>query len=146
MHVEDALVLSKEISMPSVVKTWYDRILFNPFMNFLWGPSVYPDLILENEMHLLVSTKIEVIHTAGHTAGSVCFHIPEKRLLVGGDVMEHWGGRLHPPSRFFSQDLRHAAHSLRRLKDKDCDAICLSHFSPVIENGNSLLDELLDRL
>ncbi|MEC9278844.1 MAG: MBL fold metallo-hydrolase [Chloroflexota bacterium] len=146
MHAEDALILSKEISMPGVVGTWYGKILFNPLLNFLRSPSVYPDLILENEMHLPVSTQIEVIHTPGHTAGSVCFHIPEKRLLVGGDVMKHRGGQLHPPSRFFSQDLSQAVHSLKRLRHKDCEAICLSHFPAVIENGNSLLDELLDRL
>ena len=146
MHAEDALVLSKEISMPSIVKTWYGEMFFNPFLNLLRGPSVHPDLILENEMPLPVSTKIEVVHTPGHTAGSVCFHIPEKRLLVGGDAMEHKGGQLHPPSRFFSQDLHQAAHSLRKLKDIDCETICLSHFSPVMENGNILLDELLDHI
>lgn len=30
---------------------------------------------------------IEVIHTPGHTPGSVCYHIPQKNLLITGDTL-----------------------------------------------------------
>ncbi|GIV96862.1 MAG: MBL fold metallo-hydrolase [Herpetosiphonaceae bacterium] len=35
----------------------------------------------------LGSLQIHVIHTPGHTPGSVCFHIPSERILLGGDTL-----------------------------------------------------------
>lgn len=47
-----------------------------------------PDLLLEDNSSLkLGNTLIKVLHTPGHTMGSVCFHIREAKALFTGDTL-----------------------------------------------------------
>lgn len=39
------------------------------------------------ELPRLDAVRIEVIHTPGHTPGSVCFHLPDDNLLLTGDTL-----------------------------------------------------------
>lgn len=50
------------------------------------GPP--PDYVLKGGETLhLIGLSIIVLHTPGHTAGGVCFWIPELRWLISGDVL-----------------------------------------------------------
>ncbi len=59
-----------------------------------------PDVLLnDSEMLQVGKIKIEVIHTPGHTAGSVCFRIGE--ILLSGDTLFPGGpGRTESPDDF----------------------------------------------
>ena len=47
-----------------------------------------PDLLLKDNVSLkLGKTTIEVLHTPGHTPGSLCFHIREVKALFTGDTL-----------------------------------------------------------
>jgi glyoxylase-like metal-dependent hydrolase (beta-lactamase superfamily II) len=47
-----------------------------------------PDLLLKDNSSLkLGNTLIEVLHTPGHTMGSLCFHIREVKALFTGDTL-----------------------------------------------------------
>ena len=50
--------------------------------------SVEPDLLLdEGDTEMISGLKMRVIHVPGHCPGSLCFLLPEKGVLVGGDVL-----------------------------------------------------------
>lgn len=50
--------------------------------------SPEPSLILEDGMVLAIGElRVEVLHTPGHTPGSVCFYIPEEHGLLTGDTL-----------------------------------------------------------
>jgi glyoxylase-like metal-dependent hydrolase (beta-lactamase superfamily II) len=47
-----------------------------------------PDLLLKDNVSLkLGKTTIKVLHTPGHTPGSLCFHIREAKALFSGDTL-----------------------------------------------------------
>jgi len=47
-----------------------------------------PDLLLKDNVSLkLGKTMIKVLHTPGHTPGSLCFHIREAKALFTGDTL-----------------------------------------------------------
>ncbi|MBI2774079.1 MAG: MBL fold metallo-hydrolase [Chloroflexi bacterium] len=72
---------------------------------------------------------LEVVHTPGHTPGSVCLYSRSRRVLIVGDVLQVMRGRLHPPSLVFSEDMELAKASIQRLSRLDVDTICFAHYS-----------------
>jgi glyoxylase-like metal-dependent hydrolase (beta-lactamase superfamily II) len=88
---------------------------------------------------------LEVIHTPGHTPGSVCLYAARDRVLFTGDVLQHRFGRLSFASRLYSDDYRAARRTMRRLAELDVETIVFSHFPPLAERAAATLAELARR-
>lgn len=55
------------------------------------------DLVLEERLSL-GSTELEILHTPGHSPGSICFYSADKKILICGDlVFEQGVGRTDLP-------------------------------------------------
>ncbi len=76
-------------------------------------PSPPADHALEDgEIVNVGSLAIEVLHTPGHTPGSLCFYIPQEGALLSGDTLFRGSvGRTDLPGG----DARQLTESLRRL-------------------------------
>jgi glyoxylase-like metal-dependent hydrolase (beta-lactamase superfamily II) len=85
---------------------------------------------------------LEVIHTPGHTPGSVCLYAARDRVLFTGDVLQHRFGRLSFASRLYSDDYRRARRTAQRLSSLDVETIVFSHFPPLTEGAAETLAEL----
>ena len=56
------------------------------------GVSIEPDLFVKDKTKLkLGSGKIQVLHTPGHTLGSVCFYVKDLPALFSGRTLEKDG-------------------------------------------------------
>lgn len=88
---------------------------------------------------------LRVIHTAGHTPGSICLYAERHRLLFTGDVLQVHRGRLTYANAFFSHNHREARASIARLAELDVETIALSHYSPWRDDANAALRDLADR-
>jgi glyoxylase-like metal-dependent hydrolase (beta-lactamase superfamily II) len=82
---------------------------------------------------------LRVVHTPGHTPGSVCLYAPRDRLLFTGDVLQRRRGRVVAASRIYSDDYAAARASLRRLAALDVATIVFSHYPPLREGANETL-------
>ena len=50
--------------------------------------SVYPDVLVDDlQTFTMAGFSVQVLHTPGHTKGSVCYYFPEEKLLVSGDTL-----------------------------------------------------------
>ncbi len=85
---------------------------------------------------------LRVVHTPGHTPGSVCLYAERMRLLFTGDVLQVLRGRLTYASAFFSHDHAGARSSVERLAELDVDTIALSHYPPWTVDANGALRSL----
>jgi glyoxylase-like metal-dependent hydrolase (beta-lactamase superfamily II) len=85
---------------------------------------------------------LRVVHTPGHTPGSVCLYAERLRLLFTGDVLQVIRGRLTYASWFFSHDHAGARASVERLAALEVDTIALSHYPPWTDHANGALREL----
>lgn len=88
---------------------------------------------------------LRVVHTPGHTPGSICLYAERLRLLFTGDVLQVVRGRLTYASAFFSHDHAGAMSSVERLAALDVETIALSHYPPWREDASGALDELARR-
>jgi len=82
---------------------------------------------------------LEVIHTPGHTPGSVCLYARGPRILFTGDVLQVRFGKLAFASPIFSHDHAQARASVQRLTHLDVDIIAFSHYRPVREGASAAL-------
>jgi glyoxylase-like metal-dependent hydrolase (beta-lactamase superfamily II) len=85
---------------------------------------------------------LRVVHTPGHTPGSVCLYAERLKLLFTGDVLQVIRGRLTYASAFFSHDHSGARSSVERLAGLDVDTIALSHYPPWTDDANGALRAL----
>ena len=73
---------------------------------------------------------LTVIHTPGHTPGSVCLWSSRHRVLFTGDVLQVIRGRLTYASSVFSHDYAAARKSVARLAELDPVLIATAHYRP----------------
>jgi glyoxylase-like metal-dependent hydrolase (beta-lactamase superfamily II) len=88
---------------------------------------------------------LEVIHTPGHTPGSVCLFGARDRVLFTGDVLQRRFGRVSFASALYSDDYRTAKRALQRLASLDVDTIVFSHYPPLTDGAARTLADLAER-
>ena len=99
-----------------------------------------PDVILKGDAEL---GGFRVIHTPGHTDGSICAYLPGKVIFVGDALRSSSDGTLKPLSRSFSADIAQAEDSLVKISKLEFDILLPGHGAPVIGRVSSKVKELL---
>jgi glyoxylase-like metal-dependent hydrolase (beta-lactamase superfamily II) len=110
---------------------------------FLTRPLTDPKPLLHGDV-LPALGGLHVVHTPGHTPGSVCLYAPALRLLFTGDVLQLRQGRLVGPHHVFSDDLAEARRSVERLADLDADTILFAHYPPLRGGARDALRNLTE--
>ena len=88
---------------------------------------------------------LEVIHTPGHTPGSVCLYGARDRVLFVGDVLQRRFGRVSHASVLYSDDHRAAKRALQRLAGLDVEVIVFGHYPPLTVDAARTISELASR-
>jgi glyoxylase-like metal-dependent hydrolase (beta-lactamase superfamily II) len=91
--------------------------------------------ILEDGQELPVMGGLKVLHTPGHTPGSVCLHLQEHGVLFTGDMLLANGCRFRRPVYFPGTNLGDYRASVERLAGSTFDTACVGHGNPVLEQG-----------
>ncbi len=86
---------------------------------------------------------IRVIHTPGHTPGSVCYLLEESGVLFSGDTIFSDGQQLSRSVRFPGYDRESYVRSLKRLSEFGFESVCGGHGSPLRSGGSVALRSLL---
>ena|SRR5438552_7089025 len=85
---------------------------------------------------------MQVVHTPGHTPGSICLYAPRHRLLFVGDALQVIRGKVTFASPIFSDDMAEARSSVARMAELDVETIAFSHYRPLREGANQVLRAL----
>lgn len=87
-----------------------------------------------------------VLHAPGHTAGSICLYLPERRLLFTGDalVRKPWG--LSMAAGLWTEDAPLARRSLARTADLAVDTACFGHGKPLTHDAGKTLRAFFNRV
>jgi len=101
-----------------------------------------PDILPDDGATLSVGgLTLEIVHTPGHTMGSICVYVREERALLMGDTALGLGTVAIPPPPH--GDMALYLQSLERLKGYDA-ALMLPGHGPVVHDVARKLQEIID--
>ncbi len=86
---------------------------------------------------------LEVIHTPGHTPGSVCLFAAAHGVLFVGDVLQRRFGRVSFASGLYSDDPATARSSVQRLSRLRVKSIVFAHYPALVEDAAETLAGLV---
>ena len=92
-HIGAALQIARAFTIPIYASETEDGMLADTSLNLTahftgHSPSFHADRLVHDGDELeLLGYKWKVIATPGHTAGSVCYYLPEEEVLLSGDTL-----------------------------------------------------------
>lgn len=98
-------------------------------------PKIEPNISLKNGNQIDIGdSSLEVIHTPGHSIGSICIYDKKNKNLFSGDTVFSDGnfGR----TDLFGGNSADIVDSIERLTRLDVENIYPGHMSPVLGDGN----------
>lgn len=88
---------------------------------------------------------LEVIHTPGHTPGSISLFSPQNKLLIVGDALRKRRKTLNLPPKMASSDLTQAMDSIKMMAQLDFNILCLGHGLPLSDDAHAKMQDLIER-
>ncbi len=86
--------------------------------------------------------KLTVIHTPGHTPGSICLLDEQRRALFAGDALRtNKGNAVEPPDNF-NVDTPAARQSIKKIAALNFDALLAGHGTPIIHDALTQVKKL----
>ena len=132
--------------IPNPINPIWLRPLLWPLFTPLNPPAFAVATVLDDGDTLPLLGGARVVHTPGHTPGSISLHFPNEGVLLVADAVQRYHERLTLPSRWFSSDMEAAKESVRKLADLDFEIICFSHFQPMRQGARAALRSLAEYL
>jgi len=128
-HVDD-LDSNRLVYPGKVMPRLFGSPLFNPLQKYLRVKRDEVNIPLVGGETLDVLGGLEVIHTPGHTPGSISLYSRKERLMIVADALakHHW--RIDPPVKRTCYNYSQAMESVKKIAGYDFDTICFGHGRP----------------
>jgi len=141
IHEDDAAVLTGK-TRGKHVKGLLGLLfkLMSPLVRF---HPAEPDIILKDNVDI---AGFKIIHTPGHTNGSICLYQPGKIIFVGDALRSDSNGNPRPPSKTMSADVVQAKASLIAISELEFDSLLTGHGAPVVGNASTKVKNLVKDL
>lgn len=146
VHKAEAGAISGQCPLPNPYRNPFLARLSAPVLPMLQSQPVPVNRLLQDGDELPIAGGARVIHTPGHTPGSICLYLPARKLLIVGDALRHRFRRLSLTPAFVTWNPQMAGQSIKRLLDLDFEAICFSHSRPLLSDGHEALQRLAKQL
>jgi hydroxyacylglutathione hydrolase len=88
----------------------------------------------------------QIVHTPGHTAGSMAFYNPERGIVILGDALNYKRSRLGAPPHLFTPNMAQAYASIYKIANLDFDVCCFGHGPPLRHNARRRVRAFADSL
>lgn len=97
------------------------------------------DSRLKGEEELGILGGCRVVHTPGHTRGHICLFLPERSLLIAGDLLQYEQGQVIGPVAGFTPDLEQANNSVIQIAQLSFDHMFGYHGSYLANDADKLV-------
>ena len=99
--------------------------------------------LVEDGEVLPIQGGVRVIHTPGHTPGSVCYLVEQSGVLISGDTLFSDGTRVSRSVPFPGSNVEHYKASIDRLAALEFDTLCGGHGAPLVSGASDALRHLV---
>jgi glyoxylase-like metal-dependent hydrolase (beta-lactamase superfamily II) len=146
-HAEVAYVQGHpQARLPNPFQSTVLGLLMTPVLALIQPRPFAVDRTLRDGDRLSPLGGMEIVHTPGHTPGSISLYFPSQGLLIAGDALQYKRQRLGLPSPLVSRDMTQARESIRKLALLDFEVLCFSHFPPIQGGAGRSLRRFADTL
>jgi len=128
VHEEEADCVSGKKPLPRP-----KNVLFRAVSSFIKLEPVEPDIILKDNDKI---GELTVIHTPGHTPGSIALLDERKKALFAGDTLRFDGEKLSGSSEQFTLDMKKAKESIGKISVLSFDVMLCGHGEPLKPNAS----------
>jgi len=150
-----ARVLAHRYDVPYIERTGplpFDSLL-QRLLNWLGFKLLKPNpcqvnQVLQDEDVIEALDGLQVIHTPGHTRGSIALYQPERQILFCGDTFFNKnpltgrkGLRLSIP--LFTMDRPQMRASARKLAELPVEVLCFGHGEPMLKGAGARIQAML---
>ena len=142
IHASEAPYLRGLLPYPNPVQSRPLAALAAPLLAAVKGRPLEVEELNDGDV-LDILGGLRVLHSPGHTRGSITLSLPREGLLVAGDTMGFRRSRLETPDPLVSENVELAKLSLERLAALDVDIICFGHFNPLRHRARQALETLV---
>ena len=105
---------------------------------------IYAQEMVEEGHRLPIMGGLRVLHTPGHTPGSIVLHLEERGVLFTGDILLSDGKRFTRPIPFPGTNFKEYRRSVERLARMEFDVACVGHGRPLMGDATSKVHEMLE--
>ncbi|MFC2056950.1 MBL fold metallo-hydrolase [Chloroflexota bacterium] len=103
------------------------------------------DIQLEDGDVLKPLGGLEIIHTPGHTQGSISLFSRQNKLLIVGDALRKHRKTIHLPPKMAGSNPTQALASVKRIAQLDFGILCFGHGLPLSDDVHTKLQDLIER-
>lgn len=129
-HAGDVPYIDGSLPQPGLQRpAWLSKYA----ASFDWSWAFTPvrvDVVVEDGDILPLFGGAQIVHTPGHTPGSICLWLEHKKVLIVGDLLAHRFG-LRLPALMFTADIVQEIHSVNKILGLDFEVICFGHGLPI---------------
>ena len=127
-HAADAPFIDGRLSQPGPSRPAWLRRAARPLNGLLATRPVKVDIEVGDGDELPLAGGIRILHTPGHTPGSICVFLKRDSAVFTGDLLaQRFGIKL--PSIPFTVDVDRLRRSIARLADQEFSTACFGHGS-----------------
>jgi glyoxylase-like metal-dependent hydrolase (beta-lactamase superfamily II) len=113
-------------------------LIFRAVSRLLGLRPFRPDLYLEDGEEV---DGFKIIHTPGHTPGSISLYLPSRGVLFAGDALRFMRGRLRGPPERFTEDMDQALRSIEKISNLEFDLMLSGHGEPLKPKASEKIRE-----
>ncbi len=143
MHGEDGAYASGRLPQETTEVPFVTLLFYTAFWPLFRYRHFQPDSYLEEGEVIDLLGGLEVLHTPGHSPGSVCLFGAARGLLFSGDLVRNERGVLEGPPPHYTPDEPAACRSLERVSELEFETLLPGHGEVILSGaGNRYRDYL----
>ena len=143
VHALEADAVRTGINMPVVPTSRMGRLIAKMATDTIPGySSVEPDIIIDGDTFSLKDFGVDatILHTPGHTPGSLSIMLPEGETIVGDLIFGGFIFKKRPQMPFIAMNLQRVKESINYLLSRSPSLFYVSHGGPFsVESVKKLL-------
>jgi len=144
-HPADAPYIDGTLPHPGPARPKWLSTMLSPFSSMWASMPAKVDKLLNDGDELPILGGIRIMHTPGHTPGSICLFVPQENLVIVGDLLTH-RFRLSMPPGLFTVDKDQEVNSIKRLAGLDFNIIAFGHGRPILREAHQAVARLSEKL